>query len=479
MKKVTSRILIGSAIGVLCLGAFPAALLISDFAIESPFASTYYGELSPMYDRLSKAKGKKIVFVGNSAVAFGIDSALIEEELGYEGESYTVCNFGLYGAIGTKTMLDLSLPQIKKGDIVVLMPEEYPQAMSTYLSTTENWRAIGGHPALEAAIPNDDRASYLAAFSTYVSEKLYWARQGEKPDSGEVYARDSFDDHCDMRFAEREENIMEGAYDKNNPIELTEELVSDDFLQMVNDYAAALQKKGASCYYAFAPMNQKGLANGNRGAAAFYKRLRENLRFPILHSPTTMIYAPNWFFDSNYHLNEAGMRFNTIQIIDALKNQLDLYGEIRAQTPIMPELPTASIIQGDDSDEGFFEYSLDEDAYIATALTAEGGMEEELIIPSMHEGLPVKSFAASLFQGNQMLQKVTVQENCRRLPDNAFSGSNIEGLYLTQTDPSKIGVGFHLLDGNPGIKIYVKRGCLSSFQLDYFWGHYSGRYAVY
>ena len=432
-----------------------------------------------MYRRLSSQTGRKIVFIGNSAVAFGIDSALIEEELSLEGEEYAVCNFGLYGSIGTKTMLDFSLPKIRKGDIVILMPEEYPQAMSDYLSPSENWRAIDGDEALEKAIPEEDRVSYSAAYPAYASEKLKWLRSGEEPDSGAIYARASFDERCDMRYAKREENIMDGAFDSNNPILLNEELISDDFLQMVNDYASSCKEKGAACYYAFAPMNQKALANGNRGAFSFYKRLREKLCFPIFSSPSSAIYAANWFFDSNYHLNESGMKFHTIQVIDALKNHLGLSGEIHAQIPVTPELPTAPFIQGDDSDEGCFEYQKDEEGWTITGLTEEASSKEELILPSMHEGLPVKSFLKQVFQGNQNIRCLTIQENCRRLPDYAFSDSRLRRLYLKQRDPSKIGVGFHLLDGNSRMKIYVKREALSGFQLDYFWGHYTGRYAVY
>ena len=52
----------------------------------------------------TKTNNKKIVFIGDSAMPFGLRSDLIEEEI----PDYKVVNFGLYGSIGTKFMVDLS-----------------------------------------------------------------------------------------------------------------------------------------------------------------------------------------------------------------------------------------------------------------------------------------------------------------------------------------------------------------------------------
>lgn len=91
----------------LCLLIVPVVLLIVGLFLPAQFSNTYYGELSIMYTRLKNTEGKKIVVIGNSAVAFGVDSALLEEELNKNGYEYTVCNFGLYGALGTKLILVL------------------------------------------------------------------------------------------------------------------------------------------------------------------------------------------------------------------------------------------------------------------------------------------------------------------------------------------------------------------------------------
>ena len=62
------------------------------------------------YDRLNQTTGKKIVFVGGSSLPFGLKCGLIESEL----PGYTAVDFGLYAALGTVVMMDLSLSGISE-----------------------------------------------------------------------------------------------------------------------------------------------------------------------------------------------------------------------------------------------------------------------------------------------------------------------------------------------------------------------------
>ena len=46
------------------------------------YVDTYYAELPRKVDRLEQVSGKRVVVIGGSSVAFGIDSKLMEQELG-------------------------------------------------------------------------------------------------------------------------------------------------------------------------------------------------------------------------------------------------------------------------------------------------------------------------------------------------------------------------------------------------------------
>ena len=83
----------------------PGMLLGAGAALPEYYGESYYAELPAMVEKLKTTQGPKIVLVGGSNVAFGVDSALMEDLLSQAGESYTVCNFGLYAAVGTSAML--------------------------------------------------------------------------------------------------------------------------------------------------------------------------------------------------------------------------------------------------------------------------------------------------------------------------------------------------------------------------------------
>ena len=108
---------------VLALLSVPAALLSWGFLLPAQYEDTFMGELKYKVRCLEEAPGPRIVLVGGSGVAFGADSALMEREL----PGYTVVNFGMYAALGTTVMLDLSQELIRPGDIVVLIPEQHAQ----------------------------------------------------------------------------------------------------------------------------------------------------------------------------------------------------------------------------------------------------------------------------------------------------------------------------------------------------------------
>ena len=97
------------------------------FMLPPQYSNTFVGELDEKYNRLMEIDEPKIIVVGGSSVAFGLESEIIEEYTGMP-----VVNFGLYAALGTKVMLDLSKDGINEGDIVVLAPELDPQTMSMY-----------------------------------------------------------------------------------------------------------------------------------------------------------------------------------------------------------------------------------------------------------------------------------------------------------------------------------------------------------
>ena len=464
---------------VIALFSVPVALLICGFATPSQFADTYYAELGPMYEKLRRTEGKKIVIVGTSSVAFGSDSSLIESQLRAAGADYTVCNFGLYGALGTKVMLDLAMDCIGEGDIVILAPELSEQPLSLYFSAAEMWRAADSHLSLLGGVSDEDGGSMIGAFASYVAEKMNFIRNGSPASPSGVYAAASFDYNCDMKNASRPYNTMAGGYDANNIIELDISVFSPDFISYVNEYAVAIAERGADMYFSFCPINEAAVADFSaETVASFWSELALLLDFPVISDLNDYIMEKEWFFDTNFHLNASGMTVRSINLLNDIKNQLGISAPTSIDYPEMPALPEheGDDGEGDNSFAKYFEYAVDGDGrtYIS-GMTEEGRTLSEVVVPWSYGDVRVEYFAVDVFAGNTALRSVTLQSNIVTVYDGSFSGcSALERIVVGHEDPASLQIGYGLLEGTDA-DIFVGKDVYQSFIMNYTWGWYADR----
>ena len=189
--KITKIIL--SVLLALLVIASPLALLIGcAVIIPSQHSESFVGALDEKFDRLNSLEGEKIVVVGCSSVAFGLDSALMEEYV-----EKPVVNFGLYAAIGTKAMLDLSRSAIGAGDIIILAPELDPQTLSLYFSSEQTLNAMDGRYDMAYYIETDNKLAMLGGLWRHTEEKIRYLINGTPKAEG-VYNSRSFNEYGDV-----------------------------------------------------------------------------------------------------------------------------------------------------------------------------------------------------------------------------------------------------------------------------------------
>ncbi len=469
-RKILHVALCIAAVLVLVL-AFPAAALIAGFALPAQYGATYYGALAGMTDKLYEAEGKKIVIIGTSSVPFGVDSALMQQLLAESGHDYAVCNFGLYGTMGVKVMLDLAEEAIGEGDIVLFAPEVGSQTMSLFFSAREVWRAVDGHFGLLSHL-EDNASELVGGFPAFASEKFSFYCSEPLQGSG-IYSSTSFDANGDLKNVRRPQNVMPGGVDANGTISFLEP--DDAFVSYVNEYCARVRDRGAEMYFSFCPMNEAALEDRSQEKLdAYYDLLHGLFDMEILGDPADSVMESGWFYDTNFHLNDAGMTVHTVRLVDALKADMGDPSPTEVELPEMPELPAEDVPagEGDVSDAACFTYTAQGDGYVVTGLTEEGAARTSLVLPYSYEGAPVSGFGANVFAGNAVLRELTLQENVRSIPDGAFDGCTaLEKLIVLQEDPARIYVGLELLRGAPSCIVYVPKGTLPAYR-----GHYNWQY---
>lgn len=426
MDKRTVRRIVATALAVIL--AEQVFFLICGFGLPVQFGDTFMGELKSKYERLKETSGKRIVLVGGSGVAFDCDSALMDDFF----PSYEIVNFGMYAGLGTKAVMDLSENYIHEGDIVILSTEQGEQTFSDYFNGEYMWQAADGAFGMLRDLKSENFEAMLGNFPRFALEKLNYVMKGQKPQTDSIYQKKSFNTYGDIELDTCRENILPNGYDVNQKVRFTEDVVQPEFMDYMNDWAKRLEKKGAVVWYRYCPVNKLSVEDMD-DLAAYDVFLRQKLDFPVIGNPENSLMEAEWFFDTNFHLNQPGKEVNTVQLIRDMKAML---GDDRAVTVELPEKPHRT--WGDVSAETRIWTAKDSETYQG---------EETIVIP----------------------------ENVTQIEDYAFSNcAGLKQIVLEQKDPSKCIVGQHLLDGT-GAEILVPQMSVDSYKRNYFWSVYAGR----
>ena len=446
-------------LGLLLIVALPAGLLLTGFALPSYYREAYYAELGEMYDRLYETEGKKLVIVGGSNVAFGLDGQLLEETLASMGQHYTVCPFGLYAAVGTSAMLDLSADALGEGDVVVLSVEPGSQTMSTYFGATAFWKCTEEAPEMLLKMSGSKASALVGNYVPYLQERISIYLDGNPPVAEGVYARSSFNERCDLIY-ERPGNIMSVGYDTGMPIELDTVTIASDFAKQVNDYCARAEANGAKVVMSFSPMNRSAMRNNTEAAInAFFNTCNESFNCPIISDPNDYILPSGWFYDTNFHLNDAGTVLRTYRLAEDLLVYLGCYVPLEYEMPVMPgtqvELPEAEPDNGDFLFQAVVGADQTAEAYLVSGVAEEALDKTELRVPLRYEGRPVVGFTEDALAEATKLEELWLPGSIESLPDNLFRNCGKLTRLMLEHISGLCTVTEHTFDGADQIVIHV------------------------
>ena len=462
-------------IAILLALAPPAAALYAASSVRGVYANTFTAELKDKYDLLTSETSPKIVVIGGSSVCFGLDSELLSRKL-----SVPVVDFGLYATLGTGVMMDLSRNAVKEGDIVIIAPEIDPQTFSDYSNGEALLEAADGNyyilgDYILGNLASGKTGELAGSFVSYVSKALGFKRSGISPDPSGIYRRSSFNSRGDIAV-ERKENVMTLGYDPNRPVEITPDVVDDRFVDIVNDYTDYLYSKGARVFFSFGPVNGSALSGNTSGETVygFYSKLRDNLHAPVISDVNDYILDQKYFYDTNFHLNDAGTRLRTKLLCEDILRAL---GDNRVVSiEIFEPSPGGDGPGRDDHpvSDGVFLYEPFGDGIMVTGLTGEALGAEKLVIPVSAEGVRVTAIGSGAFGNAPCLKTLVLGGEVSFIADGAFDAPGLEEVFIDSHSPDDIEAGDDLFGGSKGrVTLYLPdRDAYESFVSGYWWSEY-------
>lgn len=283
------------------------------FVIVMPqYLLNYQASLIDKNERLCSLDEAKIVLVGNSNWAFGVDSQKLEEAMGMP-----VVNMGMHGGIGNPFNEQAAVQNIHEGDIVIISYSNFADG-DIIKNPGPAWITIENHPALWKYIRLKDWPSMIKAYPTYLKDCLdLWSQGIGNMDSGTEYSR--------LQFNEYGDNI----YDRPALIISDEELaeahipeIGDETIDRLNKLNQTLQEKGATLLVTPYPTPVTSYTPPVEEYVAFSDQIEERLDFPLIGRYEDYRMDKNLFYNTYLHLNNEGKQLRTQMLIDDLQEYL-------------------------------------------------------------------------------------------------------------------------------------------------------------
>jgi hypothetical protein len=305
-------------LGILLALVICSYVLVSIGLIATGDSSDYLAAIIDKHRLLDTTPSPRIILVGGSNVAYGVDSELIQRQIGLP-----VVNMGLHASFGLHYMLNEVEPSLRAGDIVLVIPE-YEQF----------YGSPNGNDTLDDMLflfPDGIRylntRDQMITAAMELPSSIQWQVDRRLarllfPEEPSTYNRNSFNARGDMV----------GHLGKPTQINLVRnptptavpQPFEDQSLTVLNQFYDYAKTRGAEVALMFPPVPDIQYENEKTQIQRLYDWLTDGLGFTIISQPGNYAFPIDYFFDSAYHLNAQGRQVRTAQMIKDMQKGLAL-----------------------------------------------------------------------------------------------------------------------------------------------------------
>lgn len=295
-----------------------AAVAGSTFALAAgvPDGNDYAKGSNLKHAALASTVSKKIVLVGGSNLAFGIDSNIIKR-----ATHCPVVNMGMNGYFGVRFMLNEVKPDLKAGDIAVIALEYdsfYKTADGTdtdLLMVTKSNPAAFGYLTPEQQLKVIERYPYVAQQKLLrVLEDVRQPQGANDIDSIETLAGFTPDGDLVSHLG------VEWKAERENGIDLVSTPLDPGVIALLDQFNTEMKAKGVRVLMSFSPAVDYFYAKQKTEITRVDTLLQEaGLLVP--RRASAFVFPPSQHFDTVYHLNREGRAIRTQMLTDDILSQ--------------------------------------------------------------------------------------------------------------------------------------------------------------
>lgn len=277
-----------------------------------PDPTNYFQASLLKSDLLKNTPSPRLIVIGGSNVAFGVDSEALEVAF-----DMPVINIGLHGGLGEVSYWEVS-EYLRPGDIVLLMPEYHiftgEQDLEGNDSVLAQWME---YDISRVRFISPERIPTIILTLAQVKTTRMAANLYESGHLGRgIYLSKNFNDNGDfighLTLEPPVKNMLFDTY-------LKSDVFSTNGFQFLENFNLDSTAKGAKVFFEF-PASRKYNCKltGIEKFTRLYHALQERTTIPILTPPGQICFPDSYFFDTPYHLNATGRRVMTERLIKDL-----------------------------------------------------------------------------------------------------------------------------------------------------------------
>lgn len=263
------------------------------------------------YELLNKFSSPKIVLVGGSNVLYSLSAESIKKETGYNS-----INMGINGGLGLQYDLEQLKPYVNNKDIIIISPE-YENFEGNYKGDVNLLLVYSFFPESRNFINKEQLFSLIKSkgllyfqtkFASYFDSIVIKVTNTnyEINNYGDLKIKNASRDVSNMnyQYTFREKNYSE-------------------CLSIIKEFCNYSSEKGATVLIGLPALPLPQYNDNKIQIGYLYERLKKDLGKIVLYDPQEMMFEPNYFCDTVYHMNEEGRELRTSKTIEYLKKYID------------------------------------------------------------------------------------------------------------------------------------------------------------
>lgn len=281
--------------------------------VPPQYVDSYNAALIDKVSRLESISEPKIILCGDSNLAFGMDSGMLEEAI-----EMPVVNMGLHGGLDNKFLERCALLDIDEGDILIVCHSNF--ADNGELKQPDlAWITLENHNRLWEIPDMQEWMELIPALPNYTFEtiSLYLSGRGNS-NSDVVYAREAFNEYGD-NVAQRSQMIT-----SITESDIVVPGISEECVERLNEMYEYCKARGAHMVIAGYPILSNEARPNEQDFVAFQEELEEKMECDVISDYMDYFFPIEYFYDGRLHMTNEGAKYRTAQLIkDIQKWQME------------------------------------------------------------------------------------------------------------------------------------------------------------